>query len=233
MDLFPAIDLRRGRCVRLDQGDFARETVYGADPVGVARRYQDAGAPWIHVVDLDAARGAGSNRRLVEAVAGAVDVPVQAGGGVRDASLLGAGVARVVLGSVAVADPEAARRLAHDHPGRVVIGLDHRGGELRVRGWEEGSGVDLFELVARFEGSGVAAFVVTDIARDGRLAGPDLGGYEKLVAATPVPVVASGGVATLDDLRALRDAGLAGVIVGKALYEGAFTVEEAVAACAR
>ncbi len=233
MDLYPAIDLRRGRCVRLDQGDFARETVYGADPVALARRYEAAGAPWVHVVDLDAARGDGSNRPIVESVAAAVGVAVQAGGGVRDASLLEAGVARVVLGSMAVADPGAAARLAGEHPGRVAVGLDHRGGEVRVRGWEEGSGLDLFELVARFEGAGAAAFVVTDISRDGRMSGPDLAGYEKLVAATAVPVIASGGVASLDDLRALRDSGVAGVIVGKALYEGAFTVEEAVAACAR
>lgn len=233
MDLYPAIDLRGGRCVRLDQGDFSRETTYDADPVAVARRYESAGAPWIHVVDLDAARGDGSNRALVEAVAAAVEVPVQTGGGVRDASLLDAGAARIVLGSIAVSEPETAERLARDHPGRTAIGLDHWGGEVRVRGWEEGSGLDLFELVARFEGAGAAAFVVTDISRDGRLVGPDLDGYETLVASTAVPVIASGGVGALDDLRALRDAGLSGAIVGKALYEGRFTVEEAVDACAR
>ncbi len=237
MDLFPSIDLRRGRVVRLHQGDFDQETVYGDDPVAVARSYAAAGATWIHVVDLDASRRDGSNRDAIVAVAGAVDVAVQAGGGVRDASLLEAGVARVVLGSAAVDDPELVARLADAHPGRVVVGLDHRDGEVRVRGWEEGSGRALLDLVAALAVPGVAAFVVTDISRDATLAGPDLDGYRTLLAATSVPVVSSGGVGSLDDLAALAalDVGgrrLAGAIVGKALYEGRFTVEAAVAAVA-
>jgi phosphoribosylformimino-5-aminoimidazole carboxamide ribotide isomerase len=232
MILYPAIDLRRGRCVRLYQGDFDQETVYGDDPVAVARAFAAAGADWVHVVDLDASRRDGSNRELVERVARESGLSVQTGGGVRDGSLLESGVERVVLGSVAVDEPEIARSLASTYPGRVAIGLDHRDGEVRTRGWEEGSGQRLLDLVAAFEGAGVAAFVVTDISRDGVLAGPDVGGYRELLAATSVPIIASGGVGSLDHLRelaALEFDGrrLDGVIVGKALYEGAFTVEEA------
>lgn len=231
MDLYPAIDLRGGRCVRLYQGDFDQQTVYSDDPVGQAQRFADAGAPWIHVVDLDASRGDGSNTELVVEIAAAVDVPVQTGGGVRDGALLERGVERVVLGSIAVNDRAAAGDLVSKYGSRTAIGLDHRGGELRTRGWEERGGVELLDAVAWPEFAGAAAFVVTDIARDGALLGPDLDGYARLVSLTDVPVVASGGVAGLDDLRALRDLGVAGVIVGKALYEGRFTIEEALAAC--
>jgi phosphoribosylformimino-5-aminoimidazole carboxamide ribotide isomerase len=233
MDLYPSIDIRAGRVVRLFQGRYDQETVYGDDPIAVARSYEAAGAPWVHVVDLDAARGDGSNRDLVVAVAAAVKMPVQVGGGVRDASLLDAGVARVVLGSAAVDDPDLVARLANDHPGRVAVGLDHRDGEVMVRGWEETSGATVPELVDSFAQAGVAAFVVTNIAGDGTLQGPDTAGLRRLVTSTSVPVVASGGVGSLDDLRALAAIdGLAGVIVGKALYVGRFTVEEAIAACA-
>ena len=232
MDLYPAIDLRGGRCVRLQQGDFAQETVYGDDPVAVAKAYEDAGAPWIHVVDLDAARRQGSNRPLVEAVAAAVSVPVQSGGGVRDGSLLGAGVTRVVLGSAALDEPALVAKLAAEHPGQIAVGLDHRGGEVQVRGWEQASGQAVDDLVTRFEDAGVAAFIVTDISRDGMLTGPDVDGLAALAARTSVAVIASGGVGSIDDLRALAATGVAGVIVGKALYEGRFTVEEAIAACA-
>ena len=232
MELYPAIDLRGGRCVRLYQGDFDRETVYDADPVARARAFEAAGAPWVHVVDLDGSRGTASNRDVVTAIATAVSVPVQSGGGVRDGSLLDAGVARVVLGTMAVTDPAAAAALIAAHPGRVAVGLDHRDGQVRTRGWEESSGVDLLDALGWPELAGAAAFVVTDISRDATMRGPDLAGLAAVVAATPVPVVASGGVGTLDHLRALAGTGVQGVIVGKAIYEGAFTVEEAVAACA-
>lgn len=238
MDLYPAIDLRGGRVVRLQQGDYDAETVYGDDPVAVASAFASAGAPWIHVVDLDAARtGEPVNRAVVEAIAKAVDVPVQTGGGVRDDSaagaLLAAGVQRVVVGSAAVEDPSLVERLGARHPGRVAVGLDHRDGEVRTRGWREGSGVQVLDLVERLAAPGVAAFVVTDISRDAMLAGPDIDGLTRVVGATHVPVIASGGVGTLDDLRALHDTGVSGVIVGKALYERRFAVDEAVAACAR
>ena len=233
VDLYPAIDVRAGRCVRLVQGDFSRETVYGDDPVAVAKSFEAAGATWIHVVDLDAARRQGSNRGVVEAVARAVGVPIQSGGGVRDASLLAAGVTRVVIGSAALESPGVVEELAAAHPGGVAIGLDHSNGEVRVRGWEEGSGERVLDLIERFAGTGVAAFIVTDIGRDGMLTGPDVEGSCALVAATAVPVIASGGVGTLDDLRALAGTGVDGVIVGKALYEGRFTVEQALDVLAR
>lgn len=232
MDLYPAIDLRGGRCVRLYQGDFDQETVYGDDPVAQARRFADAGAPWIHVVDLDASRGQGSNREVVTAIAAAVaPTTVQTGGGVRDGSLLDDGLARIVLGSLAVSDRTAAGALVAAHPGQVAIGLDHRDGEIRTHGWEQGSGVQLLDAVGWPEFTGAASLVVTNIAKDATLEGPDVDGLTAVVGATTVPVIASGGVGALDDLRALASTGVAGVIVGKALYEGRFTIEEALSAC--
>lgn len=240
MELYPAIDLRGGRCVRLRQGDYGAETVYGDDPVTLARGFADAGAPWIHLVDLDAARtGEPVNRPLVTAVATAVGVRVQAGGGVRDEAavqgLLDAGVARVVLGTAAMGDPALVARMAAQHPGAIAVGLDARGGEVAVRGWTESAGVSLLDAVRRFDDAGVAALIVTDISRDGTLVGPDRDGLAEVLAATAVEVVASGGVGTLQHLRALSalEAGgrrLSGAIVGKALYEGSFTIDEALAA---
>lgn len=237
MDLYPAIDLRDGRCVRLYQGDYGRETVYGDDPVAQARAFEEAGAPWIHVVDLDAARtGVPVNRDAVAAIAAGVSVPVQSGGGVRDLAaaeaLFDAGVARVVVGTAALEDPAFVRDLAARHP--VAVGLDARGRDVAVRGWVEGSGADLLDLAKAFEDAGVAALVVTEISRDGTLEGPDLAGLAQVMEATSIPVIASGGVGTLDDLRALaelRAAGrsLAGAIAGRAIYEGRFTVREGVA----
>jgi phosphoribosylformimino-5-aminoimidazole carboxamide ribotide isomerase len=239
VDLYPAIDLRGGRCVRLLQGDYGRETVYGDDPVAQALAFQAAGAPWIHVVDLDAARtGDPVNREVVAAIAAAVEVPVQTGGGVRDLdaarALFDAGVARVVVGTAALEDPAFVRALAAEHP--VAVGLDARGRDVAVRGWVEGSGADLFDVVAAFADAGVAALVVTEISRDGTLEGPDLDGLAAVLAATDVPVIASGGVGSLADLTALAgiESGgrrLAGAIAGRAIYEGAFDVAEAVAAC--
>src|SRR3954454_23702221 len=163
MDLYPAIDLRAGRCVRLVQGDFDRETVYDDDPVAVAKRYEAAGAPWVHVVDLDAARRQGTNRSLVEAVAAAVSVPVQAGGGVRDGALLDAGAARVVVGRAPLAGPGLVDRLAAEHPGGVAVGLDHLGGELQWRGWEEPSGQPGGALVERFSNARGAGLIVSPL----------------------------------------------------------------------
>src|SRR5947208_6333110 len=224
MELYPAIDLRAGRCVRLWQGDFGKETVYGTDPVAVAERFVDAGARWLHVVDLDAARGQGSNRDTVVAIAGSVAAHVQASGGVRDGGLLEAGVARVVLGSLVVGNRVHAAELIGAYPGRVAVGLDHRDGEIRVRGWEEGGGVYVLDAVGWPELAGAAAFVVTNIARDGTLEGPDLEGLAGVLEVTDVDVIASGGVGSLADIEALSslsagDRRLAGVIVGKALYE--------------
>jgi phosphoribosylformimino-5-aminoimidazole carboxamide ribotide isomerase len=242
MDLYPAVDLRDGRCVRLYQGDYARETVYGDDPVAQARGFAADGAPWLHVVDLDAARtGEPRNRSVVAAIAAAVDVPVQAGGGVRDDAaadaLLAAGVRRVVVGTAALDDPDWVRRLAARHPGRVAVGLDARGHEVAVRGWVERSDHDLVDVARRFADAGVAALVVTEIGRDGTLAGPALDQLAAVLAATELDVVASGGVGSIDDLRALAglDVGgrrLAGAIVGRALYEGTVRVPDALATLA-
>ena len=236
MDLYPAIDVRGGSCVRLVQGDYGRETVYRADPVTVAKEFEAAGATWLHVVDLDAARtGQPENGDVVAAIARGVGVPVQSGGGVRDErsaeTLFAAGVTRVVIGTAAFEDPELVRGLAGSHPGGVAVGLDGRAGEAATRGWTEGSGVAVLDALGRFEGAGVAAFVITDIDRDGMLGGPDLDGLGAVLARTTVPVIASGGVSSLADLRALARLGVAGAIVGKAIYEGVFTVEEGLAAC--
>jgi phosphoribosylformimino-5-aminoimidazole carboxamide ribotide isomerase len=233
MDLYPAIDLRAGRAVRLRQGDFAQETVYGDDPIAIAEAFAADGAQWIHVVDLDAARaGNPVNRPLIAAIADAVTgrAHVQAGGGVRTVAdaeaLAAAGVSRVVIGSAALRTPTVVAEAAAVVP--VAVGLDHRDGDLAVHGWSEGSGRRLLDALDDFPH--VDAFVVTDIARDGTLAGPDLAGLADVVAKTSVPVIASGGVASLADLVSLRDvAGLAGVIVGKAIYEARFGVAEALA----
>jgi len=236
MHLFPAIDLRDGKCVRLHQGDYAQETVYGDDPVAQAVAFAEQGAGWIHVVDLDAARtGVPENRHVVAAIAAAVDVPVQVGGGVRGREaalpLFDAGVERVVIGTAALRDPDFVRELAVDH--RVAVGLDAKAGEVATDGWLIGSGRRVLDVARSFADAGVDAFVVTDISRDGTLEGPDLGGLRDITNATPVEVIASGGVGTLDDLRALRalemdGRRLAGAITGKAIYEGRFTVAEGV-----
>lgn len=235
-ELYPAIDLRDGAVVRLLQGDYDRQTTYGDDPVAMAVSFAEQGATWIHVVDLDAARsGSPRNRAVVAAIARAVQggARVQTGGGVRtvdDAEALAeAGVARVVMGSAAVRTPSLVADASALVP--VAVGLDHRAGELAVHGWTEGSGVMLFDALGWFPTA--AAFVITDIGRDGMLAGPDLDGLAAAAASTGIPVIASGGVATLDDVQRLGCVpGIAGVITGKALYEGRFTVAQAVAALA-
>ncbi len=230
--LYPSIDLRGGHVVRLRQGDYAAETIYGDDPVGVATDFCAQGATWIHVVDLDAARtGEATNRPAVAAIAAAVAgmASVQTGGGVRSVddarALADAGVARVVMGSAAVQQPDLVDDVAAIVP--VAVGLDHRSGDIAVHGWTESSGVQLADALGRFPAA--AAFVITDIDRDGLLGGPDVAGLAAAVAATAVPVIASGGVGTLDDVRALAAiAGLHGIITGRALYEGRFRVADAV-----
>ena len=233
-DLYPAIDLRGGRVVRLTKGDYDAETVYGDDPVGLARSFADAGAPWVHVVDLDAARsGDPINRSVVAAIAAELRgrAFLQNGGGVRGLddvrALADAGVSRVVMGSAAVQNPDLVAAASELLP--VAVGLDHRDGELAVHGWTEGSGVHLGEALGRFPTA--AAFVITDISRDGMLTGPDVVGLAAAVAATSIPVIASGGVSSVDDIVALAAIpGLGGIITGKAIYEGRFTVDEALAA---
>jgi phosphoribosylformimino-5-aminoimidazole carboxamide ribotide isomerase len=238
MDLFPAIDLRGGQVVQLVQGDFATEQVHGDDPVAVAQGFVAAGARWIHTVDLDAARtGEPVNRHLIAAIAAAVSVPVQAGGGIRSAeaaaALADVGVARVIMGTAAMEDPDLVATIASRQP--VALGLDVRGREVAVRGWAEGSGVEWPEALARLAEAGAEAVVVTQIEVEGLMAGADTSGLAEVVAATDLDVIASGGVGTLADLLALDavaagDRRLAGAIVGTAIYEGRVDVAEAVAA---
>ena len=227
--------------MRLRQGDYAAETVYDDDPVARAVEMARDGAAWIHVVDLDGARsGRPDNAAVVAAIAAAVDVPVQAGGGVRSVATaeawFAAGVQRVVLGTAALRDPDLVRDLAGSH--RVAVGLDARAGEVATDGWLQSSGRTVLDVARSFANDGVEAFVVTDIGRDGTLGGPDLGGLAEMLEAVPTDVVASGGVARLDDLRTLAalegrsGRRLSGAIVGTALYEQRFTVAEAAAALA-
>jgi phosphoribosylformimino-5-aminoimidazole carboxamide ribotide isomerase len=239
MECLPAIDIRGGRCVRLLRGDFASETVYG-DPLLQAQAFVAAGAKALHVVDLDAARGSGENGALVASLIAGTGVPVQVGGGIRDEEralrLLSAGARRVVLGTLAVEEPERVAALAVAHPGQIAIGLDHREGEVALRGWAVGGGKRLGEVLAAYAGVPLGAVVVTPIERDGTLAGPDLDGYAALLSESALPLVASGGIATLGELRALAalEGGgrrLAGAVIGRALLSGAFDVAEAVAAC--
>ncbi len=239
--LYCAVDVRGGRCVRLRQGDYRAETVYDDDPVARAVQMADQGAGWIHVVDLDGARsGRPDNAEVVAAIAGAVPVPVQAGGGVRSVETadawFAAGVERVVLGTAALRDPALVRDLARSR--RIAVGLDARAGEVATDGWLQGSGRSVLDVARSFATDGVDAFVVTDISRDGTLDGPNLRGLAEVLDATEIDVIASGGVGRVEDLRALagiegRDGRrLSGAIVGMALYERRFTVAEAVAALA-
>ena len=235
MIVYPAIDLRGGRCVRLMQGEFDRETVYGDDPVAVARTWAAAGAAWLHVVDLDGARaGRPLQTHLVREICRAVPIPVQVGGGLRDvdavAAVLAAGAARVVVGTIAVRAPAVCAGLCGAHPGRVAVGLDARGGRILVAGWTESENVDAVTVAARVAAMGAAAVIYTDVERDGTERGPDLAGTRAVARAARVPVIASGGVGSLDDVRAIALLGVAGVIVGRALYTGAIRLADALAA---
>jgi phosphoribosylformimino-5-aminoimidazole carboxamide ribotide isomerase len=251
VDLYPAIDIRDGAAVRLVQGDFGRQSDYG-DPVDLARSFAKRGEPWLHVVDLDAARtGSPVNRATVLAIAAAVDIPVQTGGGVRTDEdideLLSGGVARVILGSDVLDDPGLVDRATRRHPGRITVGLDYRldadgRAEIAIRGWEQPGGRTVAEILDELAGVDLAAVIVTAIERDGMLGGPDLVGLAAVLGATALPVIASGGVGSVEDILALADlsveaAGderrLSGAITGRALVEGHLTVEEGVAACAQ
>jgi phosphoribosylformimino-5-aminoimidazole carboxamide ribotide isomerase len=234
MILYPAIDLKDGQCVRLLRGELASATVFGTDPAAQARAFEAAGCRCLHLVDLNGAfEGRPVNAAAVEAVLAAVTVPVQLGGGIRDRATLESwlerGVARVILGTAALRQPQLVREAARAHPGRVAVGIDARGGRVAVEGWAETTDVRATELARRFEDAGVAAIVYTDIDRDGALEGPNVAATAALARAVAIPVIASGGVASLDDLRALKATGvIAGAISGRALYEGRIEVAEAV-----
>jgi phosphoribosylformimino-5-aminoimidazole carboxamide ribotide isomerase len=238
MILYPAIDLKDGACVRLLRGEMAAATVFGTDPAAQARAFQDAGCGWLHLVDLNGAfAGVPVNAAAVRAIPAAVTVPCQLGGGIRDRATaetwLEAGIARVILGTAAVEDPDLVRDLAAAHPGRIAVGIDARDGRVATRGWAETTEVQATDLARRFEDAGVAAVIYTDIDRDGAMGGPNVAATAALARAVSIPVIASGGVASLADLTALRATGvIAGAISGRALYEGALDLRQALAALA-
>ena len=239
MDLFPSIDIRSGRVVRLSQGEVTRQTVYGDDPVAVAERFVQQGASWIHVVDLDRALGTGDNLPVVAQIANRVGtrVRLQLGGGFRTLDLVRAGldlgVARVVIGTAAAVDPSfVASAVTATGSERLVVGIDTREGQVALRGWTETSTQRAEELARRVVADGIGTVIYTDIGRDGMLGGPDLTGAAALLA-TGARVIVSGGVASAEDIRGALASGLAGVIVGRALYEGRLTLPEALAACRR
>jgi len=238
--VIPAIDLRGGRVVRLRQGDFAQETAYADDPVAVAREWDRRGAQWIHVVDLDGAK-AGEPRHLevVARMAAAVGARIELGGGFRApdqvAQAFALGVTRIVLGTAAIKDPRFLDKAAGAHPGRVALGIDARNGAVAIAGWQEGTAVQATELARRAARLPLAAVIYTDIGRDGMLTGPDTAGLVEVAQISGHPVIASGGIASLEDIqtvRAMEPRGVTGVIVGKALYERTFTLEEALWAAA-
>ncbi|MDS0297188.1 1-(5-phosphoribosyl)-5-[(5-phosphoribosylamino)methylideneamino]imidazole-4-carboxamide isomerase [Halogeometricum sp. S1BR25-6] len=230
-EVVPAVDMQDGEVVQLVQGERGTETRYG-DPVEAAERWVDEGAETLHLVDLDGAfEGDRKNAEAVEAVVDAVDVPVQLGGGIRSADdaveLLELGVERVILGTAAVENPDVVSEISESHPGSVMVSLDAKDGEVVVSGWTEGTGLDPAEAAARYEDLGAGAILFTDVDVEGQLEGVQTDVTRRVVDAVDIPVVASGGVASLPDIRALKEAGAAAVVVGTALYEGAFTLGEA------
>ena len=235
MLVIPAIDLRGGRVVRLRQGDPARETAFGPDPAAVARRWEGEGARMLHVVDLDGAfSGRPQNLAAVRSIVAAVGIPVQVGGGLRTleavAQVLDIGAARAVLGTAAVKDPGLLARAAARHPGRICLGLDARDGRVAVEGWVEGTDLAAPDLARALAGPDIAAVIYTDIARDGMMAGPNVDGLRIMAGVVPGRVIASGGIAGLDDLRRVAAIpGVSGAIVGRALYDGGLSLAEAVA----
>ena len=236
MIFFPAIDIKDGQCVRLYQGDMEKVTVFGDDPAGQARGFADAGAEWLHVVDLNGAiAGRPLNADAVSGILDAIDIPVQLGGGIRDRETidfwLDGGVARVILGTAAVRKPELVKEACGDRPGRVAVGIDAKDGMVAVEGWTELAEITALDLAKRFEDSGAAAIIYTDIARDGAMKGPNVEATVELAKAVSIPVILSGGVSSMGDLEAAKAAGdglLEGVISGRALYDGRIDLAAAV-----
>lgn len=235
MILYPAIDLKDGNCVRLFKGEMDKATVFNDNPAAQARAFQDAGCEWIHLVDLNGAfAGEPVNAAAVEAILTEIEVPAQLGGGIRDLatieSWLSKGLARVILGTVAVEAPQLVRDAARAFPGQVAVGIDARDGKVATKGWAEETEVMVTDLAKSFEDAGVAAIIYTDINRDGAMQGPNVEATAALANAVSIPVIASGGVSSLDDLRALKESGapLDGAISGRALYDGAIDLAEAI-----
>jgi len=235
VQIWPAIDLRGGKCVRLQQGDYRRETVFGEDPASMARHWVELGAECLHLVDLEGARsGQPANLASVEAILAAVAVPCQLGGGIRTEEtifrLLGMGVARLVVGTQALRQPEWFRQMCHQFPGKLVLGIDARGGRVATEGWLQTSEVSALELARRYASLPLAAIVYTDIAADGMLAGPNFSAMAEMQRAVGLPVIASGGVTTVEDVARLAEIPMAGCIIGRALYEGTLSLPEAIRA---
>jgi len=238
MEIIPAIDLLEGRCVRLYQGDYAQAQTFDENPIAVARQWAEQGATRLHVVDLDGAKaGHPVNVQAIAAIVRAVDIPVQVGGGLRDqasvATLLSEGVQRVILGTVAVEQPQLVHQLCETFPGQIVVGIDARNGQVATRGWLETSTVTATDLAQQMATAGVAAVIYTDIHRDGTLQGPNLDALRELAIAAPVPIIASGGMSSVTDLLsllALEPLGVNGVIIGRALYTGDILLKEALRA---
>lgn len=234
MILYPAIDLKDGQCVRLLRGDMAAATVFGDDPAAQARAFQDAGCAWLHLVDLNGAfAGQPVNGAAVEAILATCSIPMQLGGGVRTLAQIeawiGKGVSRVILGTVAVREPDLVRQAAKAFAGQIAVGIDARAGMVAVQGWAETTDIASLDLARRFEDAGVAAIIYTDIDRDGAMQGPNVTATAEMARAVSIPVIASGGVSSMADLRALKECGakLNGVISGRALYDGAIDAGEA------
>jgi phosphoribosylformimino-5-aminoimidazole carboxamide ribotide isomerase len=239
MIIYPAIDLKNGKCVRLYQGDMNRDTVYSDDPSAQSLKWQGAGFQWLHVVDLDGAvKGMPANANAVRKILKSVTIPVQLGGGIRSRSQIAhwlkEGVSRVVLGTAAVRDPQLVKDACKEFPGKIAVGIDARAGKVAVEGWKEDSKMDVLELAKIFEGEGVVAIIYTDIARDGTRKGINIEATQALAKAISIPVIASGGAGNIADLQAVKDAGLPGIIVGSAFYEKTIDPGEALkvaAAC--
>lgn len=238
MLIYPAIDLRGGKCVRLRQGNYAQETIFGADPAAMARRWVDQGAEFLHLVDLDGARaGQPVNGASVRASVAAAGVPCQLGGGLRSeahlAEALSWGVSRVILGTRALQEPAWCEAMCRSFPGKVALGIDARDGRVAASGWEQTSDVSAIDLARRVADWPLAAIIYTDISKDGMMEGPNVEATAELAAAVEAPVIASGGVTTLDDIRRLAERGLSGAIVGRALYEGKLDLAAAIALARR
>lgn len=234
MQIFPAIDLRGGKCVRLRQGDYAQETVFGADPAEMAERWVSDGATYLHVVDLDGAKaGRPINGSSIRAIVKSTGVPCQLGGGLRTEDdikqALGWGVARVIIGTKALESPAWLKHMAERFPGRIVLGLDAKAGKVATQGWLDVSETDALALARQLAHPPLSAIIYTDIARDGMMQGANVSAMAEMAAAVPLPVIASGGVTTLDDIERLQEGGLAGCIIGRALYEGQLNLREVVA----
>jgi len=234
--VIPAIDLKDGKCVRLEQGLMERDTVFNDNPGAQARAWQEQGAELLHIVDLDGAfAGEPKNREAIEAIVRAVSIPTQLGGGIRDIATITAylslGISRVIIGTAAQRNPELVKEACEKFPGRIVVGIDAKDGMVAVQGWAEVTGITAVELAKKFEGFGVSAIIYTDISRDGMLQGPNVEATRQLAEAISIPVIASGGLSTLQDIKnlmAVESAGVSGVITGKAIYTGAINLAEAI-----